>query len=111
MLFGAAARFLACTVTLLFLSYIMPGFAAGGFSGAIPAGLAAAAAGYGVETLLAHRLRQAGRAVVGFVTTAAAAHFTQFFVPGMTVPAGGALLAGAVVGLTDLMVRVETSRA
>ncbi|MCR4401807.1 MAG: phage holin family protein [Firmicutes bacterium] len=108
MLFGAAARFLACTVTLLCLSYVIPGFAAGGFSGAIPAGACAAAAGYVLETLFARRLRNEGRAVVGFLTTAAAAHFTQFFVPGMTVPVGGVLLAGAVVGLTDLLVQVES---
>lgn len=108
MLFGAAARFLACTVVVLGLSYIMPGFAAGGFSGAIPAALAAAASGYVVESLLAHPPRPRGRAFVGFITCAAATYLTQFFVPGMTVSVAGALVAGVVVGFTDFLVPVET---
>lgn len=107
MLFGAATRFLACTFVVLGLSYVMPGFATGGFSGAIPSALGAAAAGYVVERFLKRPPAPRTRAVVGFLTCAAATYFTQFLIPGMVVSLEGAVIAGVAVGFIDFLVRLE----
>ncbi|MGE5574229.1 MAG: phage holin family protein [Bacteroidota bacterium] len=108
MLFGAATRFLACTVVVLILSYVMPGFAAAGFSGAIPAALVTATSGYLAENLFMHRPGPPGRALVGFIAGGSGVYLTQFLVPGMTVPLAGALLTGIAVGAVDLLVSVRS---
>ena len=107
MLFGAATRFLACAFVILSLSYVMPGFSAGGFSGAIPTALGAAAAGYVVEKSLKRPPSAKVRAVVGFSTCAAATYLAQFAVPGMAVSPEGAVIAGAAVGFIDFLVPLE----
>jgi len=106
-LFGAATRFLACTAVVLGLGYVMPGFAPGGFSGAIPAAVAASASGYLVESLLGPAPKAQARAVVGLFTCAGGVYLAQFIVPGMRVPVAGALATGLIVGLVDFLVPAE----
>ncbi len=105
--FAAAARFFVCTIVVLALGFFLPGFAAGGFSGAIPAALGSAVVGYLVESAFGRRLKARTRAVVGFIVTGASVYMVQFLVPGMDVSVTGAAAAGALVGLVDRSIAVE----
>lgn len=107
MFFGAATRFFACMIVVLALSYFMPGFTAGGFSGAIPAALGAAVVGYLVESVFGRHLRARTRGIIGFFVTSASVYLVQFLVAGMNVTAAGSMVAGALVGLADFFTPVE----
>lgn len=107
MFFGAATRFFVSLVVVLALSFLMPGFAAGGFSGAIPAALGAATVGYLVESVFGRHLKARTRGIVGFFVTSASVYLVQFLVAGMNVTAAGALVAGVLVGFADFFVPVE----
>jgi len=101
---GAIVRFIVSALVLMFVGFLVPGFAVLNFGTAIIAALVIAALGWVVEKLFGRQISPYGRGIVGFVSGAVVLYLAQLFVPGMRVTILGALLASLVIGIIDLFV-------
>src|SRR5690625_4457456 len=99
---GTVVRFIVSALVLMFVGFIVPGFAPLTFFHALLAALVIAAIGWVIEATMGARVSPFGRGVVGFIISAVVIWATQFFVPGMQVSILGALLAAALIGVIDL---------
>lgn len=105
-----AVRFAVSALVLLFVGFLVPGFAIRGFWSALLAALVIAALGWIVESFFGNRISPYTRGIVGFLTSATIIYLTQFIVPGVSVTLLGALLASLVIGIIDLFVPVPNPR-
>ncbi|MCL6451626.1 MAG: phage holin family protein [Acetobacteraceae bacterium] len=102
---GVAVRLVVSALVLLFVDFVVPGFAVAGFGGALLTAVAVAALGFVVETLFGRRISPRSRGLVGFVTAAVVIYLAQFLFPTrVSVTLLGALLAALVIGLVDAFV-------
>ena len=107
---GTIVRFVVSALVLMFVGFLVPGFAPLGFLNALLAAVVIAALGWVIEATMGRRISPFGRGLVGFITSALVLWATQFFVPGMQVTVLGALLAALVIGIVDLFVPTTISR-
>lgn len=101
---GMIVRFIVSAIVLLFVGFLVPGFAVAGFWWALVAAIAIAIIGYLVEALFGKNISPQNRGIVGFLTAAVVIYLSQFIVPGITVTIFGALLASLVIGIIDAFV-------
>lgn len=101
-------RFVVAALVLLFVGYIVPQFAVGGFWSALMLALVIAVVGWIVEGIFGKRITPFGRGIVGFLASAAVIWLAQFVVGGVTVTWLGAILAALVIGIIDLFIPVAT---
>lgn len=109
-LLGTVVRFVVSALVLMFVGFIVPGFAPLTFFHALLAALVIAAIGWLIEATMGAKVSPFGRGVVGFLISAIVIWATQFFVPGMQVTLLGALLAAALIGVIDLFVPTAITR-
>ncbi|OUM94894.1 MAG: hypothetical protein BAA04_03810 [Firmicutes bacterium ZCTH02-B6] len=107
---GTVIRFVVSALVLMFVGFLVPGFAPLGFLNALLAAIVIAALGWVIEATLGRRVSPFGRGLVGFIISALVIWATQFFVPGMQVTVLGALLAALVIGIVDMFVPTPISR-
>lgn len=107
---GTVVRFIVSALVLMFVGFIVPGFAPLTFFHALMAAVVIAALGWVIEATLGRQVSPFGRGVVGFIISAIVVWATQFFVPGMQVSILGALLAAVLIGVIDLFVPTTISR-
>lgn len=101
-------RFVVAAVVLMFVGFLVPGFAVNSFWTALIAALVIAAIGWGIEAIFGDRISPYNRGIIGFLVSALVIYFTQFFVNGFRVTILGALLASLVIGIIDLFIPVKT---
>src|SRR5690606_22504965 len=99
-----AIRFIVSALVLMFVGFLLPGFAPLGFLNALLAAVVIAVLGWTVESIFGRGISPYGRGVVGFIVSAIVIWAAQFFVPGMQVTVLGALLAAFIIGVVDLFV-------
>ncbi len=104
---GTIIRFVVSALILMFVGFLVPGFAIANFWTAIMAAIVIALLGWAVESMMGRRVNRMGRGVVGFIATAVVIWVTALIVPGMRVTVLGALLAALVVGIIDLFIPVD----
>lgn len=107
---GTVVRFVVSALVLMFVGFIVPGFAPLTFFHALLAALVIAAIGWVIEATMGAKVSPFGRGVVGFIISAIVIWATQFFVPGMQVSILGALLAAVLIGVIDLFVPTAITR-
>lgn len=107
---GTGVRFIVSALVLMFVAFIVPGFAPLTFWHALLAALVIAALGWVIEATMGRQVSPFGRGIVGFIISALVVWATQFFVPGMQVTVLGALLAAIVIGIVDLFVPTPITR-
>lgn len=107
---GTVVRFVVSALVLMFVGFIVPGFAPLTFWHALLAAVVIAALGWVVEAVMGRKVSPFGRGIVGFIIAALVIWATQFFVPGMSVTLLGALLAAVVIGIVDLFVPTAIAR-
>lgn len=107
---GTVVRFIVSALVLMFVGFIVPGFAPLTFWHALLAALVIAALGWIIEATMGRKVSPFGRGIVGFIIAALVIWATQFFVPGMSVTLLGALLAAVVIGIVDLFVPTTITR-
>lgn len=95
-------RFIIASLVLLFVGFLVPGFAIHGFFTAILAAAVIAALGWMVEGFLGGEVSPYGRGLIGFLSTAVIIYITKFIVRGVEVTLIGALLAALLIGIIDL---------
>lgn len=100
-------RFIVSALVLLFVGFLVPGFAIAGFWNALLAAVVIAVIGFLVESIIGKKVSPQSRGVVGFITAAVVIYAAQFFVPTMRVSIFGALLASLVIGIIDAFVPTE----
>lgn len=108
---GLIVRFLVSALVLMFVGYVVPGFAVLSFQWALFAAVVIAVLGMLIEALFGRRISPYGRGIVGFISGAVVLYVAQLFVPGMRVTILGALLASLVIGIIDLFVPTEFRRS
>jgi putative membrane protein len=92
----------------MFVAWITPGVAVGGFWGALFASLVIAGLGWVAQALLGRGASPASRGLTGFVAAAIIIYLTGWLFPGwLTVTWWGAALAAFVIGLVDAVVPTE----
>lgn len=101
---GAIVRFAISALVLMFVGFILPGFAPLGFLNALLAALVIAGLGWVIEATLGKGVSPFNRGLVGFLISAAVIWAAQFLVPAMTVTVLGAILAAFLIGVIDLFV-------
>ncbi|HLN61087.1 MAG TPA: phage holin family protein [Symbiobacteriaceae bacterium] len=105
---GAIVRFVVSALALMFVAWITPGVAVGGFWGALFASLVIAGLGWVAQALLGRGASPASRGLTGFVAAAIIIYLTGWLFPGwLTVTWWGAALAAFVIGLVDAVVPTE----
>ncbi|MCL6627641.1 phage holin family protein [Alicyclobacillus shizuokensis] len=107
---GTIVRFIVSALVLMFVGFLVPGFAVVNFWTALVAAVVIALLGWAVEALFGRRVSPYGRGLVGFIVSAVIIYLTQLVVPGMRVTVLGALLASLVIGIIDLFVPTEFRR-
>jgi putative membrane protein len=107
---GTIVRFIVSALVLMFVGFLVPGFAVVNFWTALVAAVVIALLGWAVEALFGRRISPYGRGLVGFIVSAVILYLTQLVVPGMRVTVLGALLASLVIGIIDLFVPTEFRR-
>ena len=102
-------RFIVSAIVLLVVSWITPGFAVAGFTGALIAALVIAALGWVIERFFAKdNVSPYSRGTIGFLTSAVVIYLSQFIIPGLiSVSIIGALIAALVIGVVDAFVPTE----
>jgi len=100
-LITAALRFAVSALTLLVLSYLVPGLTVVGFTSALLAALVIAVLAAAVDTVLGESAAPRNRGIVSFLTAAAVIWAAQYVVADMQVTVLGALIASAAIGLID----------
>ncbi|WP_067930746.1 phage holin family protein [Alicyclobacillus kakegawensis] len=108
---GTIVRFIVSALVLMFVGFLVPGFAVVNFWTALVAAVVIALLGWAVEALFGRRVSPYGRGLVGFIVSAVIIYLTQLVVPGMRVTILGALLASLVIGIIDLFVPTEFRRS
>jgi len=101
-------RFIVAAIVLMFVGFLVPGFAVNNFWTAIVAAVVIALLGWGIEALFGDRISPYNRGIIGFLVSAVVIYLTQFFVAGFTVTILGALLASLVIGIIDLFIPIKT---
>lgn len=105
---GAIVRFVVSALVLMVVSWLTPGFAVGGFWGALFASLIIAGLGWVAQAALGRGASPGGRGFTGFVAAAIVIYLTGLLFPGwLSVTWWGALLAAFVIGLADAVVPTE----
>ncbi|MCL6454420.1 MAG: phage holin family protein [Alicyclobacillus sp.] len=104
---GTIVRFIVSALVLMFVGFIVPGFAVMGFWSALLAAVVIALLGWAIEALFGRRISPFGRGIVGFISGAVVIYVAQLFVPGMRASILGALLASLVIGIVDLFIPTE----
>lgn len=104
---GTIVRFIVSALVLMFVGYLVPGFAVLNFGWALIAAVVIALLGWAMEAIFGRRISPYGRGIVGFISGAIVLYVAQLFVPGMRVTLLGALLASLVIGIIDLFVPTE----
>jgi putative membrane protein len=105
---SALVRFVVSALVLLFVSWITPGVAVGGFWGAFFASLVIAALGWAAQALLGRNASPAGRGLAGFIAAAVVIWLTGALFPGwLRVTWWGALIAALVIAIVDAFVPTE----
>lgn len=104
---GAIVRFIVSALVLLFVGFLVPGFAVYGFWNALLAALVIAVLGWIIESLFGRNISPFGRGIVGFLISAAIIYMTQFIVGGIRVTILGAILAALVIGIIDLFIPTQ----
>lgn len=104
---GAIVRFVVSALVLMFVGFIVPGFARMTFGTALLAAIVIALIGWVIEMFFGRRISPYGRGIVGFISGAIVIYLSQLFVPGMRVTLFGALLASLVIGVIDLFIPTE----
>ena len=97
-------RFIVSALVLMFVGYIVPQFAVGGFWSALFLALVIAAAGWVIEGIFGKSISPIGRGIVGFVVSALVIWLAQFIVGNVEVTLLGAILAALVIGIIDLFI-------
>jgi uncharacterized membrane protein YvlD (DUF360 family) len=105
---GHVVRFIVAAIVLMFVGWIVPNFAVGGFWSALFLALVIAVLGWIVEGIFGKRVTPFGRGIVGFLASAAVIWLAQFVVGGVEVTVIGAILAALVIGIIDLFIPVST---
>jgi len=105
---GHVVRFIVAAIVLMFVGWIVPNFAVGGFWSALFLALVIAVLGWIVEGIFGKRVTPFGRGIVGFLASAAVIWLAQFVVGGVTVTVVGAILAALVIGIIDLFIPIST---
>ncbi len=101
-------RFVVAALVLMFVGFLVPGFAVDNFWTALIAALVIAAIGWGIEAIFGDRISPYNRGIIGFLVSALVIYFTQFLVAGFRVTILGALLASLVIGIIDLFIPIKT---
>ncbi|ATO50438.1 MULTISPECIES: phage holin family protein [Brevibacillus] len=101
-------RFIVAAIVLMFVGFLVPGFAVNGFWTALIAAVVIALIGWGVESIFGDKISPYNRGIVGFVVSAIVIYLTQFLVPGFRVTVLGALLASLVIGIIDLFIPMKS---
>jgi putative membrane protein len=104
-------RFAVAAIVLMFVGFLVPGFAVNSFWTALLAAVAIAVIGWLVELMFGDRISPYNRGIVGFLVSAVVIWLTQFVVPGFRVTVLGALLAALVIGIIDLFIPVKGTMA
>ena len=97
-------RLVVSAIVLMFISFLIPGFATVTFWTALLAAAVITVLGWLIEVILGRAVSPYARGIVGFLVSAVVIYATKFIVPGMTVSIAGALLAAFVIGLVDMFV-------
>lgn len=105
---GHTVRFIVSALVLMFVGFIVPQFAVGGFWSALLLALVIAAAGWIIEGIFGKKISPFGRGAVGFFTSALVIWLAQFIVENVRVSMIGAILAALVIGIIDLFIPVST---
>ncbi|TMV44004.1 phage holin family protein [Paenibacillus mesophilus] len=105
---GHVVRFIVAAIVLMFVGWIVPNFAVGGFWSALFLALVIAVLGWIVEGIFGKRVTPFGRGIVGFLASAAVIWLAQFIVGGVSVTVVGAILAALVIGIIDLFIPIST---
>lgn len=91
---GHVVRFVIAAIVLMVVSWIVPGFAVGGFWSALLLALVIALLGWIVEGIFGKRVNPFGRGIVGFIVSALVIWLGQYVVDHVEVS-----LLGAILGL------------
>ncbi|MEF3306176.1 phage holin family protein [Paenibacillus sp. GYB003] len=105
---GHVVRFIVSAIVLMFVGWIVPNFAVGGFWSALFLALVIALLGWIVEGIFGKKVTPFGRGIVGFLASAAVIWLAQFIVGGVSVTVVGAILAALVIGIIDLFIPIST---
>lgn len=97
-------RLIVSALVLMFVAYLIPGFARITFATALIAALVITVIGWVIEALIGRGVSPYGRGIVGFLVAAAVIYATRFIVPAFVVTIPGALLAAFVIGLVDMFI-------
>lgn len=101
-------RFIVAAVVLMFVGFLVPGFAVSSFWTAVMAAIVIAVLGWIIEAIFGNRLSPYNRGIIGFLVSAVVIYFTKFIVTGFHVTFLGALLASLVIGIIDLFIPIKT---
>lgn len=105
---GAIVRFVVSALVLMFVAWITPGVAVGGFWGAFFASLVIAGLGWVAQAMLGRGASPASRGITGFIAAAVVIWLTGALFPGwLTVTWWGAAIAAFVIALVDAVVPTE----
>ena len=105
---GHIVRFIVAALVLMFVGFIVPNFAVGGFWSALFLALVIALFGWIIEGIFGKKVTPFGRGIVGFIASALVIWVSQFIVGGVEVSIIGAILAALVIGIIDLFIPVST---
>lgn len=105
---GHVVRFVIAAIVLMVVSWIVPGFAVGGFWSALMLALVIALIGWIIEGVFGKRVTPFGRGIVGFIVSALVIWLGQYVVDHVRVTLLGAILAALVIGIIDLFIPVST---
>lgn len=106
-MFRLIIRFIISALVIMFVGFLLPGFAVLGFGQALLAAIVIALLGFIIENLMGEKVSPQNRGVVGFLTAAVVIYVAQFIIPAMRVSILGALLAALVIGIIDAFVPTE----
>ncbi|WP_232695731.1 phage holin family protein [Brevibacillus daliensis] len=101
-------RFIVAAIVLMFVGFLVPGFAVSSFWTALLAAVIIALIGWAIEAIFGNNISPYNRGFVGFLVSAAVIYFTQFFITGFRVTILGALLAALVIGIIDMFVPIKS---
>jgi putative membrane protein len=105
---GAIVRFVVSAFVLMFVSWITPGVAVGGFWGALFASLVIAGLGWVAQAMLGRAASPSSRGLTGFISAAIVIWLTGALFPGwLQVTWWGAALAAFIIALVDALVPTE----
>ena len=102
---GTIVRFIVSALVLQLTAFLVPGFAVGGFLGALIAAVVISLVGWAIERVF--QISPRSRGFVGFIVSATTLYVAQFIVPTIEVTLLGSLIASLVIGLIDAFVPVE----